>query len=373
MDLSLSEENNTKKKLIVILSGGGAKTAFQVGAWNKILNDGISLSGSHHKITVPHAVFGISGGAINGVMIAMGKNKELFKFWNLVAGRPSEVFSSEFLTIQNQKTVFNSDAFIKYALSGVNTFQKAGLLFKRFRKRSVEKIMDNLLSLQGLASNEPLFKKLRTLVKLQDIKSDVFQGGYVSLTDGAYHTMPHFDYSSNYEFQKSILASASIPLVWSPVKRIRNKYYETTNLIDGGIRNVTPFSDAVKYIQQKNDNCDYHFLVITCHNEQLNPMTKKPNLFKIASRGIYDIALDEIRDTDLKEFLRINSLVKQAKAKGVELKNRHRRVLRDFKVKIIRPARELPFALDFSRSAIMDSFAHGFNTAKTVLQSPVWE
>lgn len=362
-----------EKKLIVILSGGGAKTAFQVGAWNKILNDGIHLSGTHQKITVPNAVFGISGGAINGVMMAMGKNKELFKFWNLVAGKPYEVFNSKFLTFENGKTVFNSDALIKYALSGINIFQKAGLLFKRSRKRSIKKIMDKLLALQGLASNEPLFQKLRSLVKLEDIKSEVFQGGYVSLTDGAYHTLPHFDYSSNYEFQKAILASSSIPLIWSPVSSIKNKNYEATNLIDGGIRNVTPFGDAVKYIQEKNDNCDYHFLIITCHNERLSPLTETPNLFKIVSRGIYDIAMDEIRDTDLKEFLRINSLVKQAKAKGVELKNRKGRILRDFKIKIIRPTRELSFALDFSRSAIMDSFTHGFHRAKTILQSPDWE
>jgi NTE family protein len=362
-----------EKKLIVVLSGGGAKTAFQVGAWNKILNQGIDLSGTHTKISVPHGVFGVSGGAINGVMMAMGKNKELIKFWNRVAGHPYEVFTSEFLKNENGRSVFDVEALMKYALSDITALQKAGLLFKNSRKRTMEQIQHKLEELNCIANNQPLFDKLLSLVRLEDIKSEIFQSGFVSLTDGQYHSLPHTDYTSNYEFAKAILASSSIPLIWSPVKAIENKNYVATNLIDGGTRNMTPFGEAVNYIQNQKDNFDYHFLVITCHREHLNPLETEPNLFKIAARGIYDIAMDEIRDTDLKEFLRINSLVKQANAKGVDLYNRNGQKLRDFKVKIIRPSRELSFALNFSRSAIMDSFTHGFMQAETVLNSSNWE
>ncbi len=361
-----------EKKLVLILSGGGAKSSFQVGAWNKILNQGINLSGTHTKMSVPHAVFGISGGAINGVMIAMGKNKELFKFWNLIAGRPDEVFTSDFLKSENGKTTFDLEALMKYAMGETNLFQKAGLLFRKTRRKSMDRILKRLLDLKSVANNQPLFDKLKSLVNLDEIKCELFQSGYVSLTDGEYHTIPHTDYSSNHEFTKAIIASSSIPMIWSPVQSIQNKNYTATNLIDGGMRNMTPFGEAVRYIQDKDDDADYHFLVITCHREQLPPITGDPNIFQTAVRGVYDVALDEIWDTDLKEFLRVNSLVKQAKEKGVDLYNKNGQKLRDFKIKIIRPARELSFALNFSRSAIMDSFTHGFQQAAKVIDNPVW-
>ena len=362
-----------EKKLIVILSGGGAKTAFQVGAWNRILNKGLNIGGKQTKVTIPNAVFGVSGGSINGAMIAMGKSKELMKFWNFIAGKPNEIYTSEYLSQQNGKIVLNTEALFKFLLSDTNLFQKAGLLFKKSREKVMNQIMEKVSKLQGLADNTPLFDKLKSLISIDDVKSEMFQAGYVSLTDGKYHSIPHFEYSSDIDFQKAVLASATIPAVWSPVSSIVNKQYEATTLIDGGIRNITPLCSAVKYVQNQNDDADYHFLVINAHSNQLAPMTKKPSLLKIVSRGIYDIALDEIRDTDLKEFLRINSLVKQAKKKGIDLYNKQGQKLKEFKVKIIQPARELSFALDFSRTAIMDSFAHGFHQADKVIYSPNWE
>lgn len=362
-----------EKKLIVILSGGGAKTAFQVGAWNTILNQGIDLSGSHQKLTYPHAVFGVSGGAINGAMMAMGKNKELFKFWNLVAGKPEEVFTSEFLKIENGKTVFDAEAVIRYGFENSSALQKAGLLFKKTRTKAMQSVSERILSLSGLADNSPLFNKLKSLVRLKDVKSAHFQAGYVSLTDGNYYSPSHHEYESDEAFQNAVLASTSIPGVFSPVQGVKNQSFEVTRLIDGGIRNVTPLGDAVRFIENSEQEDDYHFVIINCHSPQLRTVSKDPNLLQIITRGIYDIALDEIRDTDLKEFLRINHLVKQATQKGIELFNQSGRKLRAFKVKIIEPARELPFALDFSRSSVMDSFTHGFQRAAHVLTVPNWE
>ena len=99
-------------------------------------------------------------------------------------------------------------------------------------------------------------------------------------------------------------------------------------------------------------------------------MQKKPNLFTIAERSIYDITLNEVQNTDLNEFLRINKLVKQAKQKGVELFSKSGRKLKFFKIKIIKPTRKLKGGLDFSRTAIMDSFAHGYDVAKNIIDPP---
>lgn len=361
-----------EKKLILILPGGGAKSYFQVGAWNKILNTGINFGNGNVKITIPNAVFGISGGSIVGVFIAMGKNHELFKFYNQVAGRPNEIYTSQFLKQEGNKVVFDRQAAFKYLLSGLNGFQKAGLLFKRSRAKAMKKILGKLSDLDALTSNEPLFNKLRSAVSISDIKSEIFQAGFVSLTDGLYYSLPHTSFNSDFEFQKAILASTSMPAIWSPVGTISTKEYETSNLIDGGIRNVTPFADAVKYVNE-NEDADYHFLVITTHTGQMEKMKDKPNLLNIATRGIYDIAMNEIQRTDLSEFIRINALVKQAKRKGVDLYSKSGRKLREFKIKIVRPSRDLGFALNFSRTSVMDSYAHGFQRAAEIITTPNWE
>ncbi len=47
--------------------------------------------------------------------------------------------------------------------------------------------------------------------------------------------------------------------------------------------------------------------------------------------------------------------------------------VREFKIKIIRPSRELAFALDFSKTAIMDSFTHGFQQAGKAISIPDWD
>lgn len=65
---------------------------------------------------------------------------------------------------------------------------------------------------------------------------------------------------------------------------------------------------------------------------------------------------------------------KEANAKkGIELFNQSGRKLREFKVKVIEPSRELPFTLDFSRSSVMDSFTHGLQRAEQILTVPDWE
>lgn len=362
-----------EKKLIVILPGGGAKSYFQVGAWNYILNSGINFGSGQTKVHVPNGVFSISGGSIVGAFIAMGKNAQMFKFYNQVAGNPSEVYTSDFLKQHENSVKLDTEAIIKYLLSGLNRFQKAGLLFKRSRRKVLRKIMDKVASIDALTSNAPLFEKLKHVIRVKDIKSEVFQAGYVSLMDGQYYSVPHTDFNSDFELQKAVLASTSMPLVWSPIGSIATKDYETSHLIDGGIRNVTPFGDAVKFVNEQSDNAEYYFLVITPHTEAMTKMQEKPNLLNIATRGIYDIAMNEIQHTDLSEFIRINALVKQAQRKGIDLYSKNGRKLREFKLKIIRPSRNLGFALNFSRSLVMDSYLHGFQQAKNVVQCPVWE
>lgn len=360
------------KKIAIILTGGGARGAFQAGAWECIQKSGINFGDGVQKVDVPNAVFGVSAGALNGAMIAMGKHTELTTLWNSIAGNPQEIYTSDFLKTDKSKTTLDIEALGKYLLSDVNALQKVGLLFKKSRNKTLGKVLDKVKALKGLSDNTPLFNKVKDLIHLKDMKSEVFQAGFVSLKDGNYYSLQHTDFTDDTQLQKAILASSCIPLVWSPVDRVRTGQYEVSQLIDGGIRNVTPLSDAIKYAEShENDEC--YFLVISCHSQGLKTMQEAPNLFSIIERSIFDIAMNEIRITDLKEFLRINDLVRQAQEKGVELHGSNGKRLKSFKIKIIQPQRELGAGLDFSRDVVQDSFTHGFQCAQSVIQSPHWE
>jgi len=360
------------KNVVLILTGGGARGAFQIGAWNRILDEGINFGNGKEKIGVPKAIFGVSAGALNGAMIAMEKNDEIIQLWNDIAGNPNEIFTSDYLKTVNNKTTLDIQAFAKYILSDLGTFQKIGLLFEKSRNKTLAKVIDKIKSIKGIADNTPLLQKVNELIKVEDIKSEVFQAGFVSLTDGKYYSIKHTDFASNEALQNAVLASSTIPIVWSPVERVSTHKFELSNLIDGGIRNVTPLGDAIKYVENSNDD-DFYFLIISCHTNGLKTMEEPPNILNIIERSIFDIAMNEIRNSDVSEFLRINDLVKQATQKGIELLDKNGRKLKSFKVKIIEPERELSTGLDFSRTAAMDSFTHGYSVAKSVIDSPDWD
>jgi NTE family protein len=361
-----------EKKLIVILSGGGAKSAFQTGAWSYIQKHSINLSGTKVKIDIPSAVFGVSGGGLNGAMIAMGKHQELFDMWDQIAGNPSEVYNSDFVKQVGNKVDFDTNKIIKHLFSDLNTLQKAGLMFKHSRKRSLSKVVAKLKEMDALADYTPLFEKIKKLISIEAVKSDVFKAGFVSLTDGNYYAPSHFEYKSDIDFQNGIMASADIPVFWSPIEQISTQNFTSTKLVDGGIRNVTPFGDAVKYINNSSD-ADYHFLVISTHTGKIEKMTTKPNLLSITKRTLKGVLSSEMQDNDLNEFLRVNTLVKQAELKGIELIGENGQKLKSFKFKMIRPSRELGFALDFSRTSVLDSFSQGFQQARKEFESLEWE
>lgn len=360
------------KKLVLILTGGGAKGAFQAGVWNRILKDGVYLGDELHRGFIPSAIFGVSAGALNGAMIAMGKNKELFQLWQMIAGFPAEIYASDFLKTENQKTILDADALGRFLFSDVNLLQKMGLLFKGGREKVLRKVLEKLKTLKALADNEPLAEKLKVLLTRGEIKSEVFQPGFVSLTDGGYYSFKHSDFDSDEDFQSAVLASSSVPLVWPPVEKVSAKGIEVSHLIDGGLRTVNPLGDAVRYACEAEGNHEYYFLIVSCHTGVLPAMQESPNLRNIVQRSIYDIALNEIRDTDLSEFLRVNALVKQAQERGFDLYSDSGRKLKAFNVKIIQPSRELAGSLDFSRSAVMDAYTHGFLLAGSVAASPNW-
>ncbi len=74
----------------LVLSGGGARGAFQVGAYQRLLDDPRFCGG-------PRVLSGTSAGGINAALIAAGKSpREMLDFWHAIAADPPIVASTRF-------------------------------------------------------------------------------------------------------------------------------------------------------------------------------------------------------------------------------------------------------------------------------------
>ena len=74
----------------LVLSGGGARGAFQVGAYERLLQDPRFARG-------PGVVSGTSAGAINAALIAAGHSpREMMAFWNGITEDPPVIASADF-------------------------------------------------------------------------------------------------------------------------------------------------------------------------------------------------------------------------------------------------------------------------------------
>jgi NTE family protein len=74
----------------LVLSGGGARGAFQVGVYERLLEDARFAAG-------PTVLSGTSAGGINAALIAAGKSpREMLTFWQEIADDPPVTASPEF-------------------------------------------------------------------------------------------------------------------------------------------------------------------------------------------------------------------------------------------------------------------------------------
>jgi len=77
------------RTLGLVLSGGGARGAFQVGAFERLVEDG--------RFGSPSVISGTSAGAINAALIAAGRSpRELQEFWRDIGDDPPVVASAAF-------------------------------------------------------------------------------------------------------------------------------------------------------------------------------------------------------------------------------------------------------------------------------------
>lgn len=286
-------------KKALVLSGGGAKGGFQVGVLKAYLETYGNLDFD--------IISGVSVGSLNGCLLAMGKYDVLTNIWSKVT---------------------EQDIYTKYGIF---------------------KVIWNVLikKKNGVYDNTPLLRILEQHVSLADLKTE-FVFGVVSLYDGKYYSLSSNDFDDDNEFRKAILASSTMPIVWSPVKSIRTKFGVIKDVVDGGIRTVSPLGDVLK--ANPTD-----ITIINCAPTGVDIEPDSKSLVKVAKRAITNIMIDEIEKNDLEMFLKINDLVKSNNIPGYTY----------YDNKLVTPE-VIGSTLDFSRDTLDNNYHEGYRRGKEV-------
>jgi NTE family protein len=143
-----------------------------------------------------------------------------------------------------------------------------------------------------------------------------------------------------------------MPVIWEPIGK--------GAWVDGGLRNVTPLGDAI-------DLEPTALVVVNCSPDQPEPAQPPKDIIAAAKRALNDIAINEIMVGDVREFVRINELVRQAKRKGLTLESETGKPYRDYDISVIRPRMPLGDTLDFSRDVIEQRLEAGRAAAREFL------
>lgn len=349
------------KKFALVLSGGGFKGAFQVGALNYLLQNPLEIDGETVTLDKFDIVTGVSVGALNGAMIATRQLDRLNHLWfeEIANNGPGIIYTSRYLKNgkPDQKRIMDD------LVPDLNLWQKLGLIFsKKKRQQVLEGIFSNLSTLTSLADNRPLAQTLKQLLTLDMFDGVTYKTGYVSLADGQYFSDNASDFDTLDELVNAIVASTTMPIVWSPVTNIRTRQGEIRQAaIDGGVRNVTPLKDAIQEINADEENSDYYIIIVNCHPKQLHPFDKQLNIINIASRSLIDITLAEIFQNDVQHFLLVNKILKKLQQPSINLEDKN---YKSFKVKIIEPESSLGGSLDASPQVLLDRRDQGFAMAR---------
>lgn len=259
-------------------------------------------------------IAGVSVGAMNGAMLAMHRYARLMELWDGISD--SQVYTGGFNLISWVQLMFGAKSFY---------------------------------------GNGPLQKLMQHEFEAGRIIDDLHVGA-VSLISGEYVQFT----KESLELAKAILESASIPVVWTPV----DISPDHTAMVDGGVRNNSPVGDVLDLEPDE-------IVIINCSSEQPPVMPQAAaNVLSIGMRTL-DIMQNEIFVNDMKEFLRINALVKEAEQQGCMLHHpKSGRLLKYYPCQVIEPDSELGETLDFSQKSVQAALRAGVRRAREVLGRP---
>ncbi len=385
------------KKYALVLSGGGFLGAFQLGAlqylndhWHKVNPDNPSM-----KFDI---VAGVSVGALNGLLVASDRMDELSRHWEDVANNGvEEIYTSDFIDTRSQKdTVQLKLDFAKIKnhllpnlnLGKISLWKWLGILFSRNKEQKIiekigplisEELKKSLPLFKSLTDNTPLKVKLHRLAKRDLIKHCIFKCGYVSLDSGQYYSINHSEFLTDEDFANGVLASTIMPIVFPPVRQIQIGNNLHKNLVDGGVRNVSPLGDVIREIKKDEDHdTQYTIIVINCSNGQIKEeVFDDKNIAQIALRSLADITITEIFNHDIKEYVDKNYILKQIHDLHPEkviydydMENDIRgKPLRIFETIIIQPDERLGDSLVANRALIDRRLMHGKKKAKDAIDA----
>lgn len=202
----------------LVLSGGGTRGFAHLGMIAALYEKGIK----------PDVISGVSAGAIVGAFIAAGKS-------------PEEILK-----------IFTKGWFFQYT--------------------KVHLPVDGLLKLDGL---KEIVQKEIAFKNIEDLEIPFFIG-VSNLNKGI------AEYKNTGPLAKTVLASSSVPVLFSPVKLGRDVY------ADGGLMDNIPVEPI------KND-CEQ---LIVSNITPINPKAKMKNLIQIATRIVYmsvNVKIEEIK------------------------------------------------------------------------------
>jgi len=286
---------------VLIMSGGGAKGAFQAGVIEQLSKKGWR----------PDAVAGISVGALNGVMVATGRSDDLVKIWQ-------DLREEQVLTRRR-----------------IDRKAKSFLL----HKLGIDK------PTLGFFDNTPLRKKLRDSVGNQ-FRMD-FYCGTVNIETGAYKEHIGRPMMVPWNHLDAVIASTAIPVVFDPVK-IGNELH-----VDGGVRHINPIGRILKDFTPKE------VVFITCRPFEADEIRVKVRDLMDISIQTLNIMLEEIFMKDLREFKRINDLVRQADEQGATLRKSGGEPYKVYKATLYQPHKSLGDSLNFSNEQANRNIAIG--------------
>ena len=307
------------KRVALILSGGGAKGAFQCA---------VERYAREAKGYQWDIIAGVSVGALNGAMLAMGKTQRLFEIWNTISN--DQVYTGGFNLLSVIKLFFGARSFY---------------------------------------GNQPLQDLLRKEFEPDKIKTDL-RVGAVSLYTGEYMQFRADASHQDPDLYEAVLASTVMPVIWTPLDFPAGPDPKYLSMVDGGVRNISPVGDVLD--PEAGEPPD-ELVIINCSPQEAGILPEPPkDVLKIGLRTL-DLILNEVFINDVKEFQRLNALVQEASsykdADGNPIQLHHPRSGRPYKYydcKVIDPDVHLGDTLDFSQPAVQNSIKVGFRRAREV-------
>lgn len=257
-------------------------------------------------------IFGVSVGALNATLLAQQQYERLKDVW--------------------------------FGIREEDVYKKFGWLRVAWRL-AVEKKL-------GAYDNRPLRDLIRRNAADRPFRIPAHVGR-VSLTTGEYESVS----SDSPDFLDAVWQSATMPIIW---ESIGPKAY-----VDGGLRNVTPLADALDYSPKE-------IVVVVLSTQEIEPAPYPNDIIDVVKRSLTDITIDEIFQSDIDEFVRINDLVMQAEKAGLKLKKMKKKptdpdeYYKYCPITVIWPSEPLGDSLDFSQDSIRKRYAKGEEAARAI-------